>query len=372
MNRIAIVSPKRNAYSETFIQSHRKIPGFEIKFYYEGNLPRKLEGEGMLVSMKPVQRLRRGIMQIFFKSDRNATRIALEKSLKKNKIKCVLAEYGMTGAALYELCEKLKIPLIVHFHGMDAVADEIIEKYEVRYKAMFQIACKVIAVSHVMEEKLIVLGCPEEKLVYNPYGPNDRFFQIEPTYSDKLLLGLGRFVDKKAPYYTVLAFKEALKPHPDARLVMGGNGPLLNTCINLVNYLGISKNVDFPGVLDHAQFESYLKRSRAFVQHSITARNGDMEGSPVAVMEASAAGLPVISTRHAGIPEVIEDRKTGFVVDEHDVAGMAKAMIEVLNSRRLAREMGQSGKERMKRQFSLQKHLEKHALTINEAIKYYE
>src|SRR5690606_24279507 len=113
------------------------------------------------------------------------------------------------------------------------------------------------------------------------------------------------------------------KNHPDASLIMAGDGVLLNMCQNLARHLEIEKQVLFPGVITPETYRELLSESLAFVQHSITAANGDMEGTPLAVLEAGAAGLPVISTKHAGIPDVIVDGKTGLLCVEHDVATMA-------------------------------------------------
>jgi colanic acid/amylovoran biosynthesis glycosyltransferase len=103
---------------------------------------------------------------------------------------------------------------------------------------------------------------------------------------------------------------------------------------------------------------SYLKEGLAFVQHSIKAMNGDEEGTPVAILEASAAGLPVIATVHGGIPDIIEDGKTGFLVSEHDVDAMTDKMILLLKNKDLAIEMGKKGKERIEKYFRLEKHIE--------------
>jgi glycosyltransferase involved in cell wall biosynthesis len=94
------------------------------------------------------------------------------------------------------------------------------------------------------------------------------------------------------------------------------------------------------------------------VQHSVTALNGDQEGTPVAIMEASAAGLPVIATLHAGIPDVIIDGTTGFLVPEHDVDAMSEKMLSLLENKTLAKQFGNNGKERIKIHFSLKRYLD--------------
>jgi glycosyltransferase involved in cell wall biosynthesis len=224
---------------------------------------------------------------------------------------------------------------------------------------MFKQAAAVIAVSKVMEQKLIQLGCPQQKLHYITYGPNDNFFEITPLYNKKLFIAIGRFVDKKAPYYLIFSFIEVLKLHPEAKLVIGGDGPLLNTCKNLIRFYKFENRIELPGVLNPEKFRDYLISAKAFVQHSITAENGDMEGTPVAVLEASAAGLPVLSTNHAGIPDVIIHEKTGFLVSEHDVSGMAKYMCKVLENSQLSEQLGKAGRENIKQNYTMGIHLKK-------------
>jgi glycosyltransferase involved in cell wall biosynthesis len=88
----------------------------------------------------------------------------------------------------------------------------------------------------------------------------------------------------------------------------------------------------------------------------------------VAILEASAAGLPVISTIHAGIPDVINNGTTGLLSEEHDVDTMANNMIRLLNNPDLAKQLGAAGKEHIKKYFSLERHINELQKVINEAI----
>jgi glycosyltransferase involved in cell wall biosynthesis len=94
------------------------------------------------------------------------------------------------------------------------------------------------------------------------------------------------------------------------------------------------------------------------------AANGDSEGTPVGIIEAMAAGLPVVSTRHAGIPDVVIENETGFLVDEGDINQMAEHLLSLVKDRNLAKQMGLKGKSRITEYFTLEKHLE----TINRLI----
>jgi colanic acid/amylovoran biosynthesis glycosyltransferase len=170
-------------------------------------------------------------------------------------------------------------------------------------------------------------------------------------------IAVGRFVDKKAPYYTLLAFKEVLKEFPNATLVMAGDGILHNSIKNLIRYYQLEKNVKLIGIIRTNEFLQILQDARAFVQHSITASNGDMEGTPLGVLEACAAGVPVISTYHAGIPDVIIHGFNGLLCEEHDVLKMSENMKLVLIDKNRAGELGANARQTILNNFQLDRHL---------------
>jgi glycosyltransferase involved in cell wall biosynthesis len=166
-------------------------------------------------------------------------------------------------------------------------------------------------------------------------------------------------VEKKAPQHTIAAFAEVVRLRPDARLRMIGDGPLLAECRALATALGVAEAVEFLGVQPPEAVQREMRGARGFVQHSVEASNGDREGTPVGVLEAGASALPVIATRHGGIPEVVVDGETGLLVDEHDVSGMARHMLTLAASPDLAGRMGQLARARVERCFSLAGSLER-------------
>lgn len=367
---LALISPSKNVYSETFIQNHKKYFDANVKFYYGGYLPTFLEEEAHL-GLSRIERISRYIKKYIFKQNLkySDSEKALINSFKKHNIDAAFAEFGPTGAEVLKVCQAMQLPLIVNFHGADISVYDIIERYKEQYENFFKYSSKIIAVSKQMYNRLIDMRCPVEKLEYITYGPANSFFYITPTYNEKAFLSVGRFVDKKAPYYTILAMKKVTQKHPDAKLYMVGDGPLLNACVNLVSYLKLDNNVIFLGVLNHEQLISYYTKVKAFVQHSVTAANGDMEGTPVAILEASAAGIPVISTKHAGIPDVIIDNNTGFLVEEHDVEGMAEKMIKLFDNPQLAETMGKAGRKNTFENYRMERHIDKLNKVIHNVIK---
>lgn len=359
---IAILSPNKSNYSETFIQAQKKRLEGQIFYYFDGSVPTKLEGKGSILIPFGDFRKRYGLLYKDVKSH------SLKLSLKKNKIDVVLAHYGPTGEAVADICQELNIPLVVHFHGYDASIEHIIKKNN-NYEKVFKVAKYVITVSLMMRQNLMALSCADNKLIYNVYGPEEDFLKLTPSYKSNQFLAVGRFVDKKAPYLTLLAFKKVVESCPEARLIMAGDGPLRATCINLAKQYHLENHLTFPGVITPVQFQDYLKASLVFVQHSITADNGDMEGTPVAILEASAAGLPVVSTYHAGIPDVVIHEQTGLLCHEHDVDTMAEHMLRILKDVAFAKQLGQAGKAHITDNFSMEKHINTLQEVLEAAVK---
>lgn len=363
---IALVSPSQNAYSETFIQQHKERLNGNIFYYYNGYLPDKLEGGLLLNSRK--SRIVHIIKGHYRLNEFSLEQMVLIESFKKNNIQVVFAEYGPTGEELVKVCEFLKIPLLVHFHGIDASSTEIVQSYS-SYRGIFNYASYIIAVSKEMYRDLKELGCPEEKLVYNVYGPREEFLKVRPKFLNDQFLFAGRFVNKKAPYNLVLAMKKVTEKYPTAKLMMAGDGDLLESCKRLSTHLELSQNIIFPGIQSLKQLLDHMENSIAYVQHSVETDNGDKEGTPLAILEANAAGLPVISTEHAGIPDVVSHNFNGMLCKEHDIMKTADFMIELLKNKEKARIMGEKGRETIKTSFSLSKHINNLNDLINNALK---
>jgi colanic acid/amylovoran biosynthesis glycosyltransferase len=362
--KIALLSPKKETYSETFIQLHKKLLNGTVNYYYGGYLPLTLEGKGSLLPYFSNLYLHKILKKLFPVKLKRAKIQALKRSFIKEKIEIVFCEFGQTGAEVVGICRDLKLPLIVHFHGYDASVYKILENYKVKYLEMFKYAKNIIVVSQAMKVQLAKLGAPIDKLTVNICGPNDEFFEIKPTFKSQQFITVGRFVEKKMPHLTIEAFSYVLKRFPDATLVMCGTGGLFLNCKALISSLGIEKSVKMLGVANRDTIKALFENSIAYVQHSVTAINGDMEGTPVVILEACAAGLPVISTYHAGIPDIIINGVSGLLVEEHDVMGMASHMIKLLEDPLFAEALGKVGRSIIKNNYTIKHHMD----ILNDAV----
>ena len=354
---VCIISPNKNAYSETFIRAHIEWLPAKVRVLYGGWYPKWTDEDKPLLSSNLTHRAVRYALRRLLRLPPNYFQTkALVRFLKANKVDAVLAEYGPTGVAVMDACQKAKIPLIVHFHGFDASDQKTLKEYGEGYKRMFTIAAAIIAVSRDMEQKLLSLGAPREKLFYNPYGVDTSFFSgAKPALAPPVFVAVGRFVEKKAPHLTLLAFKKVVDTYPDARLIMIGDGDLLEACKQLARALKITNAVEFLGVRPPTEVAYTMRQARAFVQHSVTTSYGDSEGTPVAILEAGSAGLPVVSTRHAGIKDVVIHGETGFLVEEGDIDGMAEYMLWLARDPTLAARLGEKARERICSEFSMEK-----------------
>lgn len=365
--RICVVTPSEIEATETFIRAHIKrlagdikhLSGYWLDYTWQNRKLMELYQEshhesGQWLNLLPrfiEFRLRRKFFPRVTDFD-----VACD-FLKSQKVDVVLAEYGTAAAFITPVCKAIDIPLVAHFHGADASRYKTLRDFKDRYQEMFNYASSVISVSHAMSRKLMDLGCSNEKICYNPYGPDQQFFEVTPDYKSDTLLAVGRQTGKKGPYLTLDAFRRALKANPELKLCMIGQGDLLEVSMNLAKAWGIEDSVEFVGSASPDEIRARMHAACAFVQHSLVALDGDSEGTPVAIIEAAAAGLPVISTRHAGIPDVVIDGITGFIVEPCDSRAMADRIVRLSCDQTLAEQLGQEARHRISTHFSMDKHI---------------
>ena len=366
MGTTCIITKHRNLISETFIRAHidfledpkvvlyddypdYRLDNRQIRYFYGSKRWRK-----KLVKLVP---------QYFYErfinpgtSSAASVHDYISSFLQAHQVDVILAEYGFYGTEICPHARSLHIPLIVHFHGHDVHRLPQVEPFRERYRELFAYAFRIISVSKFMTSSLIALGADPARIVYNPCGPQDYFYGIQSDYPSTFL-AVGRFTDIKAPYLTLLAFKHLLEEFPEASLVMVGDGPLRETCISLAHTWGIASKVSLPGDLSHEQILPFFARACCFVQHSVTPSYGDAEGTPVAILEAGAAGLPVVSTRHAGIADVVTHGQTGFLVVERDVLGMKNYMRTLVSNKDLCRRLGASARQHIRENYGIKKHI---------------
>lgn len=354
--------------TETFLRAHAEaLPGVVGVVRQRRGVP-VVDGRPVLGQSLPQRAWRKARRAVTGRPwSHDATRGYL-KALRRFRPEVVLAEYGMMGAAMADACERAGVPLVVHFHGYDASMREVLDEFAEPYRRMFAHAAAVIAVSRAMADALERIGCPRSRLVINPYGVDgDTFQQGEPGAAGEQFLAVGRLVDKKAPHLLIRAFAKAAQRRPDARLKVIGDGERMAECRDLVASLGLKHAVELLGGRDHDEVAREMRTARAFVQHSVVAPSGDSEGTPVAVLEAGASGLPVVATRHGGIADVVVEGETGFLVEEGDVDAMADRIAQLAADPPLAQRLGEAARARIASRYTMRQSVDRLARVLEAA-----
>ena len=366
---LCIIKPNKDSFSETFIQEHiNRLPGNK-KVLYGGSFP-VYDDKGNYLIKSKIGLLSYLIQKrIFKKKDIKIRTLALVAYLEAHKIDVVFAEYGTVGAMVTEACRLANKPLVIHYHGADVHHRKTVSEYLEFYKKAFQYASAFIAVSGDMVEELKRLGAPADKIHLASCGVDTaKFPQIDISGSNPNFLAIGRFVEKKSPQSIVKAFKIVSDQIPNARLWMVGQGPLFDDTRQLASGIGLADRIVFTGVLKTPAIKELVQQSRVFVQHSVTAVDGDKEGTPVTILEAGSSGLAIVSTKHAGIKEAVLDGQTGYLVNEHDIRGMADYMIKFATDIELAVKMGNDEAQHIRKNYDIRDRIATLAAILENAI----
>lgn len=355
---LCLIHLDREEPSETFIRAHAALLPCRVAVVHgTGDRPLFLDDVPLTAASAPGRglRLARRALLRAAGSDMLAARYTPEyrAALRRSRADVVLAEFGPVGVQTMDACRDERVPLVVHFHGFDASSSVVVTHHSRSYRRLFAEAAALVAPSEALRSRLLALGAPPQKTRASANGVDcARFVLGHPEHADPVFVAVGRLVDKKAPQRTIEAFARVLESHPAARLRFIGDGPLRAECEKLARSC-CGRAVEFLGAQPHEVVVRELQSARAFVQHSVVATDGDMEGMPVSVIEAGASGLPVVSTRHSGIAEVVLDGKTGLLVDEGDVDAMAARICELVEKPALAGALGRAARRRVETHYGI-------------------
>ncbi len=268
----------------------------------------------------------------------------------------VYFDYGNNAMEFNNYFESRKKKTIVHFHGYD-ISKSLKSKKYLDWIIQFTKLNRIIVPSYYNANRLEILGCSRDNISVIPYAfysdisiKNDVSIQYD-------LIFVGRFVSKKDPRILIYALKEVVKVFPEVKLCMVGIGYLMAEVIELIEEFELIKNVILKGSLLQSEVYELLHNSKVYVQHSVTPIDGDQEGFPNSILEAASFGLPVVSTIHAGIPEIVLDGKSGFLVQEYDYLAMSVKIIQLLSDEVLRIKMGDFGKKYIQEKCDPQKRI---------------
>ena len=258
---------------------------------------------------------------------------ALLRLASRHHVGLVHVHFGYRLPEVTGLVVRRGLPLVVSLHGHDVTAwDELRPGH---YEDMIPHVARWIVPSAWLGGVVGGLGVDPSCIEIVPAGVDTDLFRPSPVPTAPTVVFVGRFVEKKGLDVLFRAWPRVRAAVPEAELRLCGYGPRRPAAPPA----GVVV-VERPDRLRVAQ---EIAGARVVVSPSITASDGDSETLLVVNLEAQAAGRPVVTTRHAGIPEYVAEGETALLVDEGDVAGLADALVLVLSDDGLARRLGAAG-----------------------------
>ena len=260
----------------------------------------------------------------------------------------VHAHFVSGGLSAISLARSLGVPLIVTLHGADITVRDARSD---RYKLAESAAC-FICVSKFIRDRALEAGFPAEKLIVHYIGIDRELFAPSgiPVETRKVLF-VGRLVEKKGCEFILRAMQLVQREQTDCELTIIGDGPLRSSLEVLARDLKL--HCDFCGVQPALIVRDMLQKSRVFCVPSVTAANGDSEGLGIVFAEAQAMGVPVVSTLHGGIPEIVSDGVTGLLVPERAIDPLAEALSTLLADESIWQRFHEAAQVRIKDHFDI-------------------
>ncbi len=261
--------------------------------------------------------------------------------------------------------KKLGLPLITTFYGYDMSRLAQKRKWRIAYKNLFIEGDLFLVEGSHMKKSLINLGCPPQKIRIQHIAVDVNKFKYRErkleAINDKIrILFCGRFKEKKGLIYGLKAIKIVVDKFPNLEFRIIGDGELKPEIENFIRKENMEKNVVLLGYQPHYVFSEEAQKAHILLQPSVTAQSGDNEGgAPTVLLEAQASGLPVVSTYHADIPEVVTDGKSGFLVQERNPAAIAEKLEYLIENPDLRVEMGKCGRKNIEKQHNIYKEVKK-------------
>ncbi|PLW79424.1 hypothetical protein C0585_07800 [Candidatus Woesearchaeota archaeon] len=273
------------------------------------------------------------------------------KIIKDKKIRILHASY-LTDAFFF-----LKLKTITDTRLISSVRGYDFYSKDLDYSKVFEKGDLFLVRSEIMKSDMIKKGCPKDKIKIHHSGVDTAFFSYKkrdlPKNKEIRFISIGRLIPKKGMIYTLKAFNLFNKKYPDSSLTIIGEGEEKKDLLNFIHENNLENKVILKDKVPNNKILDRLYENHIFILHSVTGKNNDSEGIPVVLMEAMSTGMPVISTFHKGISELIEQEKSGYLVKEKHAEGLFERMEYLYKNKDVWEKIGFSAREKVKKDFNI-------------------
>ncbi len=281
---------------------------------------------------------------------------SLRRAVREVRPDVIHAHFGPDAVRALPVAEAAGVPLVASFYGFDVTRSPRHRAWRRAYRRLATRAAHVTAVSEKMRRDLLALGFDDARLSVVRMGMDIDAFRFVPRTSVPTaprLLMVGRMVEKKGYAVALDAIARLRAQGTPATLRLVGDGPLRRSLEAHAARLGLGEAVRFDGTATNDIVRGHLSTHDVLVVPSVTAANGDEEGLPNTVVEGLASGIPVVGSRHAGIPEAVLDGETGLLVPERDAEALAAAVRRFVAEPALVARVSQNGRALAARDYSI-------------------
>jgi len=271
--------------------------------------------------------------------------------------------FGHIAVHLLPLIRAWAKPAVVSFHGADVMVDLEKPAFRAATKEMLDAVRLVLVRSQSLANVLTDFGCPPEKIRVQrtgiPIGEIPFREREWPSDGAWKFLQTCRLIEKKGLRTSLLAFAAFAAKYPKSTFTIAGEGPLANELIAQTRELGVREKIFFAGFVSQAQLRELSYRSHVFLHPSERGVDGNQEGVPNSMLEAMASGLPVFATQHGGIPEAIENGRSGVLVPESDADALARALFDAVAHPQTLSDLARNGADAVAKKFEQQTQIRK-------------
>jgi colanic acid/amylovoran biosynthesis glycosyltransferase len=287
----------------------------------------------------------------------------LMKIFRRREADLMHIYFGHTGVHLLPFIKGWGKPSVVSFHGADVMPRAHQPEYEGNLRELLRVTPLVLARSLSLADRLKELGCPPEKIRLNRTGIPLADYLLQgrrvPADGEWHFVQACRLIPKKGIATALRAFADFRREYPKARFSLAGEGPMKKEIESMARDLGIAQAVELRGFLAQPELARLYGAAHFFVHPSEMTADQNQEGIPNSMLEAMATGLPVLATLHGGIPEAVENGRTGLLVPERDHAGLLRAMLDLAGDPDRAFAMGEAASASVRLEFEQAKQIEK-------------
>jgi colanic acid/amylovoran biosynthesis glycosyltransferase len=276
---------------------------------------------------------------------------------RKHRFDVVHCHFGPVGQLAAQLRDIGAIDgaIVTTFHGVDV--SSVLRGDPTYYRSLFARGDLFLPISDAWRARLVAHGCDPGRIEVHRMSVDLRRLTLQPRRlrpaEPLCLLSIGRLIEKKGVEYGVRAVARLAAQGRAVRYTIVGDGPERRRLETLAADLGLGPSVEFLGWRVCEEILALMLDHHVLLAPSVTDRGGDMEGIPVTIMEAMATGMPVISTWHSGIPELVQNGVTGSLVDERDVDALADAVNRLADHADVWEELGRRARARIERDYNL-------------------